>query len=79
MSIVRNGVTGQPETTLVDPKALLDETGSAQSEERAAKAARIREGLQQFAHLTASSERFLQEKWAELDAERRQYQRDPKR
>jgi hypothetical protein len=47
-----------------------------ESEARGEKAARIRAGLKQFAHLKASSESFLREKWAELDAEREQRQRD---
>jgi hypothetical protein len=73
-----DGATGQRESTLANTEGPPAERGSTQGDERAAKAARIRDGLRRFAHLTASSERFLQEKWAELDAERKQYRPDPK-
>jgi hypothetical protein len=71
LSMVRDeSKTEQPQSALSEQDVSVLETALAHEDLRATKAARIREGLRRFVHLTASSERFLQEKWAELDDSR---------
>jgi hypothetical protein len=55
--------------TAADKMAHADQEPLTASEERAAKAARIRAALRQLAHLRISTEEYLREKHAELARE----------